>query len=328
MSSPVTFDRRGALLRITAPAGISHHDQRVIGGTPWLTANAYFATHQYETTYLELGATPSSHREDQGVLPTLFEGPAGAAWAVVTNPYGPRDREVLRPVGGTPVGEPFPPFVGEPLWREGDALVLGRSPKKADHWLRLDLRTGKRKLLPLVEKGLAHFQRGEEGVHGLGRTAHCLLSPEGGTVRQRALDLSSLNVQPDVLRFDGMSTLFATDLETLFRLDIGPDGKMDSRPLTPGSFYSLYPVEHLTGGSSVLRWVGEHGNGWSVVRDGQLVSHVRSDETGYVDQDGRRVVELPRGDWVLSGLSALGDRLLATVYPRSRIPEALWVAQV
>lgn len=328
MPSPIAFERRGPTLRITAPAGISHHGQRVIGTTPWLTANAYLDAYQYETTYLELGESPTAQREDQGVLPTLFEGPSGDAWAVVTNPYGPRDREVLRPVGGAPVGEPFPPFVGEPLWLDGAALILGRSAKKADHWLRLDLRTGKRKLVPLAEKGLQHFQRGEEGLHGLGLTVHCLLSPGGETLRRRTLDLSKLNVQPDVLRFDGTSTLFATDMETLFRLDVASDGKVNSRPLTAGSFYSLYPVEHLAGGASVLRWVGEHGNGWSVVRDGQLVSHVRSDATGYVDQDGRRVVELPQGDWVLSGLSALGDRLVATIYPRARIPDALWVARV
>jgi hypothetical protein len=320
--------------RVTAAAGISHHGTHTSGNEVWLVANAYTDAVLYETVYVVLGETDRVLVEDQGVLPTMFAGPDNAVWAVVTNPYGSRDREIIRPVGGPP-GKPFAPFVGEPLWMEsGEMLFVNTdafSSTKPDRWLRYHLTKGVQKIvkLPLPNKGL--YLRNEEGIHGLARTQHRLYDPKGKVLRERALGLDGLILRPIELRFDGRSELIGTDSTTLWWLTVDPDGSVERSPLMSGSFYNLWPVQSHASGAVAVRHNGEQGNGWAIARDGQLLTSVRSDEHGYVDSTGRRTIELPAGSWILSGLEMVGNDLAVIAYDRpsqGNRADALWISRV
>jgi hypothetical protein len=308
----------------------AHH----VGDTLWLTGNSYKApVVGYDTVYVGLGADERVVKEDQGVLPTMFIGPDGKLWAVVTNPFGDRDCEVVRPVGGPP-HKGRKPFVGTPLWLEGNVLVLASSDlyssDKPDRWLRYDLATEKTKVIRLPLPSGGKFIRNAEGIQCLARTQHRLLSPTGDVLRERALALEGLAVQPVDLRFNGASTALAHDRDTLWWLTIGTDGTVRHHELKKGPFYALYAPQRAAE-MLVARYVDETGNGWVCIREGRLVSWVHSTETGYADGDGRTVVALPRARWILSGLSILGEEIAASVYEKNEQahhPAALCVARV
>ena len=333
MEPGVTIRREGPLTWIAGPAGFSHHGQVVVGDTLWLTGNAYKDPVTYDTVYVGLGGDERVVKEDQGVLPTMFVGPDGKLWGVVTNPYGDRDCEVVRPVGGHP-HKGRKPFVGTPLWLDGNALVLLKvdpfSPDKPDRWMRYDLATEKAKVIKLPPPGGGKFLRNEEGIQCLARTQHRLLSPTGDVLRERALALEGLAVQPVDLRFGYTSTAVANDREALWWLTIGADGTVARKELKTGPFYTLYPPQ-LAAEMLVVHYVDETGNGWVCIRDGQLISSVHSTETGYIDGAGRTVIALPKARWVLSGVSILGGEIAAAVYEKdekSHHPPALCVALV
>jgi hypothetical protein len=333
MEPNLTIRREGPLTWIAGAAGFSHQGQVVVGDTLWLTGNAYKdPALTYDTVYIGLGADERVLKEDQGVLPTMFVGPDGRLWAVVTNPYGDRDCEVVRPVGGRP-HKGRRPFVGTPLWLDGNVLVLLNSDAfsdKPDRWLRYDLGDEKAKILKLPPPGRGKFLRNDQGIQCLAGMTHRLLSPTGEVLRERALPLERLGVQPVDLRFDGTSTAAAHDGQIWWWLTIGGDGSVTRKEIAKRAFYTLFPPERVTD-TLVFRYVDETGNGWVCVRDGTLISSVHSTETGYVDGAGQTVIALPSARWVLSGLSIVGGEIAASVYEKeekSHHPPGLWVARV
>jgi hypothetical protein len=236
-------------------------------------------------------------------------------------------------VGGRPQ-KGHKPFVGTPLWLDGSVLVLVNSntfsPDKPDRWMRYDLGEEKAKIIKLPPPGGGKFLRNEQGIQCLARTTHRLLSPIGEVLRERALPLEGLGVNPVDLRFDGTSTATAHDGQVLWWLTIGGDGSVARKEIVERPFYTLYPPERGAD-SLVFRYVDETGNGWVCVRDGTLISSVRSTEAGYVDGGGRTVIALPRARWVLSGLSILGGEIAASIYQKdekSHHPPGIWVARI
>jgi hypothetical protein len=333
VSAPVRIEAIGPRTRrLTAPALISHHGTRALGDMLWLNGNAHTSDHLYQTFYAAIGTDGERVlAEKHGLLPTLFVGPGDTMWAVLTNPYGDRDREVIVQIGEAP-GEPYPPFVGTPLWLDAETLVLHNAnrfkPNTPDRWMRYDLVSGKRKVIKLAPPTNMQFLRNVEGIHGLARTSHRLFDPAGRVLRERTLALPQLNLEPVELAFDGDSTLFGTDGKTLWWIVVGADGTVARTSLLSGSFYNLWPAQRSTRGI-VLRHNGEHGNGWVVVNDGRVVSSVRSVPRGYVDADERPVIELPEATWILSGLEIVGGAIGVVAYaPRGNATDALYVARV
>jgi hypothetical protein len=333
MQPAVTVRREGELSIITGPTGLSHHGQLVVGTSLFVTGNAYKTDSLYDTVYVELFGEDRSIREDQGVLPSMFVGPDGALWAVVTNPYGDRDTEVVRAVGG-PVKKPRAPFVGEPLWLDGDILVRVKGssfdPHKPDRMMRYDLRTEKAQTFTIPLPALGRYLRSADGIHCVARTSHRLLSPKGEVLRERTLDVGELMVEPVDLSFEAESTLIGANREAMWWLTVSPDGSTKRRELVKGNFYSLYPPERA-GDAIVVRYVDERGNGWVSLKE-RSTRAVHSTESGYVDREGQTVVALPkRKKWILSGLSAVGRDIAVSFYEQAAggdHPPALWVARV
>jgi hypothetical protein len=325
VTAPVRIESIGPRMRrLTAPVQISHHGTCALGDMLWLNGNAYTDEYAYRTFYAAIGT--DSERvlaEKHGVLPTLFVGPGETMWAVVTNPYGDSKREVILRIGEPP-GEPYPPFVGTPLWLDAETIVL----HNANRWMRYDLVSGKRKVIKLPPPPNVEFLRNLEGIHGLSGTRHRLFDAAGRVLRERTLALDQLALEPVDLAFDGDSTLLGTDRKTLWWIVVRPDGTVERTSLLSGSFDNLWPTRRSARGI-VLRYNGEHGNGWVVAMDGRVVSSVRSMPRGYIDADERPVIELPEATWILSGLEIVGGAIGVVVYAhRARATDALYVARV
>jgi len=329
----VAVEREGNVLSLRAPAGMSFlSSQRTIGDAVWLTANAYTAGGLYKCVYVEVrGDEARVTVEDQGLLPTLFEGPDGAAWAIVTNPYGEKDVEIIRRVGGA-ARPSFPPFVGEPVFLDGQVLVLVKrnpfSKTAPDRLMRYDLATDKRKIAKVPLPGNGKYLHGEEGLHAVHLRTHRLLSSTGEVLRERTIDAPELFVTPVELRFDGPSTALGNDLTTLHWLEIEPDGSVRKTKLRDGSFYSLWPPQRTRDGALVVHWVGDGGNGWIVLRDGRVTSATHSTRAGWADDAGAPVVTLPEGNWVLAGVSAVGRDVVIAAYEKDAKGGPVFVARV
>lgn len=332
--SPV-IEAIGNIMRLTASGVRSNYSDPVVaGGTAWI-GGAYYGDGGIKHFYAAV-AGPGAGRvivEDQGQLPKMFAGADGELWAIVNDD---ESRNVFRRVGGE-VRHVTSTFVGDPLWVDGEVLVVLAamgSNAKPDRVLRHDLSTGKRWIKKLPYPSQATLLRNASGIHAFAKGRHRLLSAMGDVLRERTLDLAGLDITPITLAFDGVSTAVATRVgesddpfvpTTLYWLDIDAGGRVARTALAEGTFANL-AAKTSDDGAVLVRFVGGGDNGWLVLRDRTIVDSVRSTEHGYVDASGRLVMDLGRsGSWILSGLVPLGPEVVASVYGSG---DALYVGRV
>ena len=306
------------LMRIDAEHGIGVVGQVVLGDSLWLAVNRD-REGGYDVRYLEIvdGEVVRDIGETCGVSPDLFVHD-GAVWAVVCDPYGERDRELVAPVVER-ASDPkrFPPFHGAVVGVHEGVLWRHQPDPKGDRLLPFTLATGKRSKQIKLEPSYNMCFVERDGLNLLRITdvhTHVHVDSAGRPDRERVLriDLRQELGARSPLRLSGNEpAMLVAAGNAIHHLRFDAEGTQraaESLAESENGIWNLWPVAHTARGFATA-FNGESISGWLYASDGVREMYTLA-ANGFVDARGN-VLELPAAKWRTPKILASAQRYFA-----------------
>ncbi|WP_212002638.1 hypothetical protein [Chitinophaga sp. HK235] len=328
----------GTITVLTAAIGLSHHGNLSLDGQS-LIGTYVDNNRSYDLVYTLIdadGQVINSYKEDDGILPQFFTSPAGKGYVSVI-PYDPDkeleisiplfDREHLeKPKGNKP-------FMGDLKGVVNNAVVFfdmdSLSDKKPDKMLVLEfkeevLKKKNNVKIPLPAKNKMHIIN--HGIHLLardnGQWVHRQVDEKGNEIKTRTISTSQAWFREILqLSFSGSSYLLTNTGSQLEILTLDTDGNVTKELLYDlgDELYNTWRPAQVGDNTCVVRFNTGEGNGWLVLRNGQLLELFYSKgQQGYKNLLTGEIIEMPVDNLILSGLNKTRENAYAVMfYPRT-----------
>jgi hypothetical protein len=318
--------------------GLTIHGESTANGQTLLALYVYKADETYDVVYAQVDATGQVVdilHEQEGILPTFFQSPEQTPWVSVV-PYHPdKEQEISIPVfhreGAEPT-KPARPFAGEYIGTLNQQAWFidcnSFSDKKPDKLLSVTFGNGAIKKKTNIKLDLPsnnHALINDSGLHLLARTKQTLVhrscDEKGAVQTQRELPWGLYGAyEPVSLSFQEMSFVVAATRGAVVLVSFDNQGQAAEQMLFEGyEVYSLWRGVWLSADTVLFRFTHEHGNGWFILRNQQLIEgFVQGQEPGYKSLLNDERIPLGEPSLVLAGANKTVDNGYAlSFYPRT-----------
>lgn len=328
----------GTLTTFRNAHGLTLHGQSTAHNQTLLAVYRYEADETYSVLYAVLdarGQVIDILHEQEGILPTFFQSPEQTPWVSVV-PYHPdKEQEISIPIfhrEGVEPTKPARPFAGEYIGTLNNQAWFidcnAFSDKKPDKLLAILFANGAIKKKTNVKLELPsdnHALINDGCLHVLSRSKQTILHrslDEKGTVQsQREFSWGMYGAyKPISLSFQETSYIVAATRSALVLLSVDSNGQLSENILIDGyGVYSVWQGVWLSGDTVLFRFTHEHGNGWFVLRNLQVIeAFVQGQEPGYKNLSNDEYILMDEPSWILSGANKTVENGYAvSFYPRS-----------
>jgi hypothetical protein len=293
-------------------------------GKTLFATKIYKENETYDVVYALIGANGEAEgffHEQEGIMPTLFKSPEGQGSAPFASviPYDPdKELEISLPLFNRKEAEPTKPgrpFLGDYVGTTGAFSVLHYadiwSDTKPDKLLLFEFSGGKIKKKHNVKLDLPRDNKAltdSEGIHLIARDGnvfvHRLVDEKGKEKKVRRVASGKQWFRQALsLSFEKDSLLITSKKSRIQLLTITPAGEVLEKELCDVGFdiYNMFPAARLSENCFAVKFNGETGNGWFVVKNGELKEiFVGTDEPGYRELRSGVFLPLGRNDLMLA----------------------------
>ncbi|RBL92376.1 hypothetical protein [Chitinophaga flava] len=328
----------GTITVLTAAVELSHSGNLSLDGQSLIGIYVY-NSRSYNLVYTFIdadGQVVNSYKEDDGILPRFFTSPAGKGYVSVI-PYDPDkeleisiplfDREHLEKPKGSK------PFMGDFKGVVNNAVVFfdldSLSDKKPDKMLVIGFKEEVLKKknyvkIPLPAKNKMHISNHE--IHLLardnGQWVHRQVDEKGNEIKTRVISTSQTWFREILqLSFSGTGYLLTNSGGQLEIITLDMDGSVKKELLFDlgDELYNTWRPVQIGDGTCVVRFNTGAGNGWLVLKNGQLLELFYSKgQQGYKNLLTGEIIAMPVDNLILSGLNKTRENAYAVVfYPRT-----------
>ncbi len=333
----ITKTPTATITRLQTTKGVTHHGNIAMDGQSILATYVYHAV-SYKLTYIQLhsdGNVTGVWQEPDGILPTLFQDPAGKIFVSII-PYHPdKEMEISIPLFHRedvvlPKGNR--PFSGHYIATIPDAAVFyyqdSFSPGKPDKMMTVTFRDNQvhKKAnikIPLPSQNKLFIDGGHIRLLAReGKTWHLReINTNGEIIRSQIIPTENSYVRETLfLSFTQTSYLLANNKGLLEMIALAPDGSYvkDSLFDLEDELYNTWRPEHIDDNTYITRFNTGKGNGWMITKENKLLEiYYSKGVQGYKNLLTGEVIPLPYEDIILSGLNKTTARGYAVIcYPR------------
>lgn len=301
----------GIISKIYADDEITFHDiySNLQNEQGIICINDYDDKGNYNVEYLFInseGELLSVYEETEGVLPKLFSAPDNTLWVSLTSTKLEGSKEIVLPLENREginkiiTAREFPVDV---TLSEGNAVMFYnydifdvRKPSKICNFIFDKNNLYKtRKIhkinLPIKELVLMNSEGIQAVYNNKEEIIHILINENGEIQKSRKLEINEYSILKLLnISFKRNSIFIGVNDNKMFFVEIDVDGKLISETLLfklpeNESFYNLFEPKRLSENKFVIRFNYEDGNGWAVIKSGQLSEcYIKANEfEGYID---------------------------------------------
>lgn len=270
--------------------------------------------------------------ESEGVLPTLFLNPLAANYvAVVGDKTETESRQILpifkrhtveqfsfdKNIAGRFVGctKASTIFYEVDIWKERQQDIM-----TCLTFNEYAITGGKQISIPMPKGNKVCVQNNE--IHLITEVEsgwlHRQINESGQEIRSRVLDFDFPFVHEALsLSFDKKSYLLCEENGEIGLVEIDEEGNCLYGELynLEDEFFGTWHPQHLNEETSAIQFTTEHGNGWLVIHNDNLVELVyNKNKGGYKNLLSQEVLNLETNDLAVSSISPISDTKIGIVF--------------